>query len=90
MSTPTLHPDRIVDLSPEASSLLDVLVEAGHLDEETLSMVNDQLLDQAAEGGQISLQSLRRVVALSLFDRESALDPEMRRTIELEWGLLLY
>ncbi len=84
----TSGPDRLVDLDPAASTLLDVLVEAGHLDDPMLDQVNDLLLDQQPKGGIIDLQTMRRVVASVLFDHEHRLEPELKRILEAEWGLL--
>ncbi|MFM2248557.1 MAG: hypothetical protein RL071_4632 [Pseudomonadota bacterium] len=84
----TASPDRLVDLDPAASTLLDILVEAGHLDDPMLDQVNDLLLDQQPHGGVIDLQAMRRVVASVLFDHEERLDPELKRILEAEWGLL--
>ena len=48
MSAESGHP--VMELDRSASTLLDVLVEAGHLDEKSLERVNDSLLDvEAAE-----------------------------------------
>lgn len=85
---PPPGPDRLVDLDPSASTLLDVLVEAGHLDDTMLDHVNDMLLDEQPPGGVIDLRAMRRVVATVLFDHEQRVDPELKRIIETEWGLL--
>ena len=72
-------PDRLVDLDPSASTLLDVLVEAGHLDDPMLDQVNDLLLDERPPGGLIDLRTMRRVVATVLFDHEHRVDPELKQ-----------
>jgi hypothetical protein len=83
--TPT---HRLLDLDVQASTLLDVLVEAGHLDDDLLEEVNDRLLDQRPDSGLIDLAIMRRVVATVLFEREDKLDPELKRIVDQEWGLL--
>ena len=94
MTTPIPFPP-IIELDSKASALLDSLVELGHLDESTLEKVNQALstIDKPLnEHGMatISLQDMRRVAAMALFDRLPQLDGEARRMIEREWGLLFY
>jgi len=94
MTTPIPFPP-IIELDSKASALLDSLVELGHLDESTLEKVNQVLstIDKPLnEHGMatISLQDMRRVAAMALFDRLPQLDGEARRMIEREWGLLFY
>jgi hypothetical protein len=94
MSTPTPFPP-IIELDSRASTLLDALVDLGHLDEISLDQVNQALstiekpLDEHGMAT-IGLQDMRRVAALALFERLPHLDGEARRMIEREWGLLFY
>ena len=55
------HP--VMELDRSASTLLDVLVEAGHLDERSLEKVNDLLLDVQTTDGIIGAAQLRQIVA---------------------------
>lgn len=87
MRSPKPDP-RLLDLDVQASTLLDVLVEAGHLDDALLDEVNDRLLDQQSQTGLIDLAAMRRVVATVLFEREDKLDAELKRIVDQEWGLL--
>lgn len=80
----------IYELDREASAFLDVLVEAGHLDEKLLEQVNDRLLDLSPETGIISSQALRRVAAEILFDAMESMPDEVRRVLETEWPLLFH
>ena len=94
MSTPIPFPP-IIELDSSASALLDVLVDLGHLDEQSLEKVNQVLSTiekPLNEHGMatISLQDMRRVAAMALFERTPQLDGEARRMIEREWGLLFY
>jgi len=94
MSTPTPFPP-IIELDSPASTLLDALVDLGHLDETTLEQVNQALSTiekPLNEHGMatIDLVDMRRIAALALFDRLPQLDGEARRMIEREWGLLFY
>ena len=94
MSTPVPFPP-IIELESRASVLLDALVELGHLDESTLEQVNQTLATiekPLNEHGMasISIQDLRRVAAMALFDRIPELDGEARRMMEREWGILFY
>ena len=82
------HP--VMELDRTASTLLDVMVEAGHLDEKSLERVNDGLLDVQSTDGIIGVQQLRRVVAEVLFDALEEMDPDSRRVIEAEWPLLFH
>ena len=80
----------VLQLDLDASSLLDLFVELGHLDEKTLATVNDRLLDLNRPSGIITADDLRRVVAQVVFESIDELDPEFRRMIEAEWGMLYY
>ena len=94
MNTPIPFPP-IIELESSASVLLDALVDLGHLDESTLEQVNQALATiekPLNEHGMasISLQDMRRVAAMALFDRLPELDGEAKRMIEREWGILFY
>jgi len=80
----------VLEVEPAASALLDLLVDLGHLNERMLETVNDRLLDEDPDSGVLDLPSVRRVAAEVLFDHLDATDPEQRRVIEEEWGLLFY
>ena len=79
-----------MELDRGASTLLDVMVEAGHLDEKSLERVNDGLLDVQTPDGIIGVEQLRRVVADVLFDALEEMDSDSRRVIEAEWPLLFH
>ena len=83
-------PPAIVELDREASALLDVLVELGHLDVRLLDRISDRLLDIDPPGGIIGAIDLRRVVSEELFDALEGLDEEQRRVIEDEWGFIFH
>ena len=82
------HP--VMELDRSASTLLDVLVEAGHLDERSLEKVNDLLLDVRTTDGIIGAAQLRQIVADVMFDALEDMDPESRRVIEAEWPLIFH
>ena len=94
MSTPIPFPP-IIELDTRASTLLDVLVDLGHLDETSLEKVNqvlstiDKPLNQHGMAA-INVNDVRRVAAMALFERTANMDGEARRMIEREWGLLFY
>ena len=94
MTTPIPFPP-IIELDSRASTLLDVLVDVGHLDETSLEQVNHVLsaiekpLNQHGMAA-ISATDVRRVAAMALFDRAPNMDGEARRMIERDWGLLFY
>ena len=94
MSTPIPFPP-IIELDTRASTLLDVLVDLGHLDETSLEQVNnvlsaiDKPLNQHGMAA-INVNDVRRVAAMALFERAANMDGEARRMIEREWGLLFY
>lgn len=81
---------QIFELDREASAFLDVLVEAGHLDEALLDRVNDRLLDLTPEDGIIVGASLRRIAAEVLFEAMDDMPDEARRVLETEWPLLFH
>ena len=94
MTNPTPFPP-IYELDTRASALLDVLVDLGHLDEASLDRVNQVLSGMEKplnEQGMaiISMDDVRRVAAMAMFERLPALDGEARRMIEREWGLLFF
>ena len=94
MTNPTPFPP-IYELDTRASTLLDVLVDLGHLDEASLDRVNQVLSGMEKplnEQGMatISMDDVRRVAAMAMFERLPALDGEARRMIEREWGLLFF
>ena len=94
VTQPTPFPP-IFELDSRASTLLDVLVDLGHLDETSLDQVNQVLasIDKPLnEHGMatITLNDVRRVASMALFERLPKLDGEARRMIEREWGLLFY
>ena len=94
MTNPIPFPP-IIELDSSASTLLDALVDLGHLDEPTLEKVNHVLSTiekPLNEHGMatITLDDMRRVAAMALFDRLPQLDGEARRMIEREWGVLFY
>ena len=94
MTNPVPFPP-IYELDSRASALLDVLVDLGHLDEASLDRVNQVLsgMDKPLnEQGMatISMDDVRRVAAMAMFERLPALDGEARRMLEREWGLLFY
>ena len=94
MTNPIPFPP-IYELDSRASALLDVLVDLGHLDEASLDRVNQVLsgMDKPLnEQGMaiISMDDVRRVAAMAMFERLPALDGEARRMVEREWGLLFF
>jgi len=94
VTNPTPFPP-IYELDTRASALLDVLVDLGHLDEASLDRVNQVLSGMEKplnEQGMaiISMDDVRRVAAMAMFERLPALDGEARRMIEREWGLLFF
>ena len=94
MTNPIPFPP-IIELDSSASTLLDALVDLGHLDESTLEKVNHVLSTiekPLNEHGMatITLDDMRRVAAMALFDRLPQLDGEARRMLEREWGVLFY
>lgn len=80
----------VSSVDPLAATFLDVVVDAGHLDELLLAEVNDRLLDMAQQRSIIGFDDVRRIVAEVLFDHMHELEPEARRVLELEWPLLFY
>jgi hypothetical protein len=80
----------VFELDHAASSFLDVLVEAGYLDEKLLERVSDCLLDLEPEDGIVDGQTLRRVAAEVLFDAMDTLPEEARRVLETEWPVLFH
>jgi hypothetical protein len=94
MTQPVPFPP-IYELAPEASQLMDVLVDVGHLDERLLNRVNQALsqlskpLDQDGVGI-LGLADVRRIAATAIFEGLGDLEGEARRTIEREWGVLFY
>jgi hypothetical protein len=89
MNDPRARPD-VAAVDPMAATFLDVVVDAGHLDEPLLAEVNDRLLDLAQQREVLGLDDVRRVVAEVLFEHMAELDPEARRVLETEWPLLFY
>lgn len=94
MTAPTPFPP-IFELDSRASTLLDVLVDLGHLDEASLDRVNQVLasIDKPLnENGMalITFEDVRRVASMAMFERIPHLDGEAQRMIEREWGLLFY
>ena len=85
-----MKPAIVLELDPNASALLDLLVELGHLDEAMLAAVNDRFLDLPMAGGTVTVDDVRRVVAEVVFENLDKLDAEFQRMIETEWGLLLH
>ena len=94
MTAPIPFPP-IIELDSKASTLLDVLVDLGHLDETALEQVNhvlssvDKPLNQHGMAA-ITVDDVRRIAAMTLFDRTPNMDGEARRMIEREWGLLFF
>ena len=86
---PYLQP-LILQLDENASAMLDLLVELGHLDEKLLADVNDRLLDLKIPDGKISADDVRRVVAELVFDQMDTMEPEFRMMLESEWGMLFH
>ncbi len=82
--------NQVFELDRAASAFLDVLVEAGHLDEALLEKVNDRLLDLSPDTGIITGAELRRVAAEVLFDAMETLPMEQQRVLETEWPLLFH
>ena len=80
----------VLEVEPAASTLLDVLVDLGHLDEALLARVNDQLLDEQPEDGIVTLDAVRRVAAAVIFEQSGDREPEQQRVLDQEWGLLFY
>ena len=85
-----MKPTVVLELDPNASALLDLLVELGHLDEAMLATVNDRFLDLPMAGGTVTVDDVRRVVAEVVFENLDTLDADFQRMIETEWGLLLH
>jgi hypothetical protein len=88
MSTPPRP--AVLELDRDASLLLDLLVEVGHLDDAALDRVNDRLLDVQARAGTLDLQAVRRVAAEVIFESRPPSDPDARRDLDVEWSLLFH
>jgi len=78
----------VLDLSPDASRFLDIVVELAHLDDKMLQEVNDRMLDAQGEDGRVGLDELRRVVAVVLDARMDALLPDQQQLMRKEWPIL--
>ena len=78
----------VLDLTPSASRVLDIVVELAHLDEPALAEVNDRLLDAQGVDGAIGLDELRRIVAVVIDARMDSLEPGQRVLMEKEWPVL--
>ena len=78
----------VLDLSPDASRFLDIVVELAHLDDKMLQEVNDRMLDAQGEDGRVGLDELRRVVAVVLDARMDALMPDQQALMRKEWPIL--
>ena len=78
----------VLDLSPDASRFLDIVVELAHLDDKMLQEVNDRMLDAQGEDGRVGLDELRRVVAVVLDGRMDALLPDQQALMRKEWPIL--
>jgi hypothetical protein len=87
MSKPQTRPV-VLDLSPDASRFLDIVVELAHLDDELLQEVNDRMLDAKGVQGRVELDELRRVVAVLLDGRMDTLSPDQRALMQREWPVL--
>jgi len=85
LSTPT-----VLQLDADASAMLDLLVELGHLDEKLLALVNDRLLDLRIPNGHVTADDVRRVVAQAAFEQLDEMEPDFRQMLEAEWGLLFH
>ena len=81
---------RVLSLDPSAGTLLDLLVDLGHLDDQLLELVNDRLLDLDAGGGVVSYDDARRVVAEVIFENAEGMDTDYQRMIESEWSFLFH
>jgi hypothetical protein len=81
-------PPIVLNLSPSASRFLDIVVELAHLDDASLTEVNDRLLDAQGDEGQVGLDELRRVVALVLDARMEKLEPDQHQLMRKEWPIL--
>lgn len=80
----------VLQLDRNASALLDLLVELGHLDEKLLTEVNDHLLNLHKPDGQITVDDVRRTVAIVIFDAYDTLPSEFQYMLEAEWGVLFH
>lgn len=78
----------VLDLSPEASRFLDIVVELAHLNDAMLQEVNDRMLDAQATDGRVGLPELRRVVAMVLDERFDSLQPDQQTLMRKEWPIL--
>ena len=83
-------PPLILQLDENASAMLDLLVELGHLDEKLLAAVNDHLLDLKIPDGKVSADDVRRVVAELVFDQMDTMENDFRLVLESEWGMLFH
>lgn len=82
---------RVLSLEPSAGTLLDLLVDLGHLDDRLLELVNDRLLDlDSSAGGLVSYDDARRVVAEVIFENTDGMDADYQRMIESEWSFLFH
>lgn len=82
------RPTPILQLSDQATRLLNSLRDLGYLDDAAEDEVLDALLD---EGHTVAdLDAVRRHVAAVLFDRRADLDAEMQRYLEEEWRLAFH
>ena len=82
------RPNGVLEVQPEASALMDLMVELGHLEEPLLSEVNDRLLDLDSAHGIVGLDDVRRIAAQVVFEHQDELEPEQLRLLRQEWGFL--
>lgn len=83
----------LLDLTPGAAQLLDLLVELGHLDERMLAEVNDRLLDLQAPPGEVAaveIQDVKRVAAVVIEENLGDTDKDYQRAMKHEWPLLFH
>lgn len=82
--------DQHLEMEPRAADFLELLRDLGHLDDAAVERITGELVARGREGGVVTLAEIRRVVAVHLFEKESAVRPEVRELLVQEWPRLLH
>lgn len=80
-----------LEMEPRAADFLELLRDLGHLDERTVDLLTDGLLNarqaESKTTRPVTFDELRRAAALLLFQGDH-LRPEQRELLDQEWARL--
>ncbi len=77
-----------VEMEPAAADFLELLRDLGHVDDDGVERLTNELMSAGSAARPVTLHDVRRHAAAFLFDAQPGMRPEQRDLLSAEWDRL--